>query len=143
MINKTQPKEIFNGTDGSIFLGTDDENIKIGSMEKFVFKQTQVWEDIDLSETLTKKRKLVGIELTGEISKFKIDLRMVNLAEKYKNGEQPDIFFLGKAYNNNTNLEQKIKIKGVTFDEIDILNLEQKTPTKEATSYGAEDWEWV
>ena len=143
MVNTTQPKEIFNGTDGAIWITTDTETFKVGSMEKFILKQTQVWEDIDLSECMTKKRKLVGVELTGEISKFRIDSRMINIAESYKDGDQLDISIMGKAYNNNTGLEQRVKIKGVTFDELDLLSLEQKTPTKEATNFGAEDYEWI
>lgn len=143
MANKTKMKDIFNGSNGAIWLSTDTESLKIGSMEKFTFKQTMQYEDIDLSEEIVKKRKLVGVELTGEISKFKIDFKMVDIAKKYKDGDQLDIYFIGKVYNPNTGLEQKAKIKGVTLDEIDIFNLEQKTPTKESTSFSAEDWEII
>ncbi len=143
MANKTTTNEIFNGTNGAVWIATDSENLKVGSMDKFSLKQTMQYEDVELSEDIIKKRKLTGIELTGEISKFKVDFKMIDIAKKYKDGDQLDIYFIGKVYNNNTGLEQKVKIKGVTLDEIDILNLEQKTPTKESTSFGAEDWEII
>lgn len=143
MANTLTPKEIFNGTDGAVWITTDDQEVKVGSMKTFTLKQANQFEDIDESESYTKKRKLVGVELTGEFTKWKIDNTFINLFAQYKDGEQPDISIVGKAYNNNTNKVQRVKLSGVTFDELNLIDLAQKTPTEESLPYACENYEWL
>ncbi len=138
-----QTKEIFNGTDGSVWLTTDNQEVKVGSMKTFTLKQANMYEDIDESESYTKKRKLVCVELTGEFTKWRIDNTFINIFEQYKNGKQPDISIIGKAYNNNTNKVQRVKLIGVTFDELNLIDLAQKTATEESLPYACEDYEWL
>ena len=143
MTNTLQANNIFNGTDGAVWISTDDQVLKIGSMKTFTLKQKNIYSDIDESESITKKRKLVGVELTGELTKWKIDNTFVKIFEQYKNGDQPDISIISKAYNNNTNKVQRVKISGVTFDELNLIDLAQKTPTEESLPYACEDYEWL
>lgn len=135
--------EIFNGTNGSLWLSTDDSEILVGSFQTFTLKQTNQYEDVNEAEFLGKKRRLVGYELTGTMTKFKIDTTAVDIMEKYKKGETPDINFIAKAHNPNTKAMQVIKVMGVTIDECDIINLEQKTATREEMPYSAEDYKWI
>ena len=72
MSNNLDVKKIFNGTDGAVWITTETEEVKVGSMKTFSLKQTNTYEDIDVSESMTKKRKLIGVELSGELTKFKI-----------------------------------------------------------------------
>lgn len=143
MTNTLQANNIFNGTDGAVWISTDNQVLKIGSMKTFTLKQKNIYSDIDESESITKKRKLVGVELTGELTKWKIDNTFVKIFEQYKNGDQPDISIIGKTYNNNTNKVQRVKISGVTFDELNLIDLAQKTPTEESLPYACEDYEWL
>ena len=143
MTNSLQTKAIFNGTDGAVWLTTDTQEVKVGSMKTFTLKQANQFEDVDASESYTKKRKLVGVELTGDFTKWKIDNTFINIFEQYKNGEQPDISIIGKAYNNNTGKVQRVKVIGVTFDELNLIDLAQKTPTEESLPYACEDYEWL
>lgn len=136
-------KTIFNGTDGAVWLTTDTQEVKIGSMKTFSLKQQNVYADIDESESLSKKRKIVGIELSGEMTKWKVDSTFINIFEQYKNGNQPEISFVGKAYNNNTGKVQRVKVIGVTFDELNLVDLAQKTPTEESLPYACEDYTWL
>lgn len=136
-------KTIFNGTDGAIWLTTDDQEVKVGSMKTFSLKQKNIYTDVDESESYTRKRKLVGVELTGEFTKWKVDNTFVNIFEKYKSGKQPEISFVGKAYNNNSEHVQRVKIIGVTFDELNLIDLAQRTPTEESLPYACEDYEWL
>lgn len=55
----------------------------------------------------------------------------INIFEQYKAGDQPDINIIGKAYNNNTGKIQRVKIIGVTFDELNLIDLAQKTPIED------------
>ena len=112
-------------------------------MKTFALKQTNTYADVDVSESVIKKRKLVGVELTGEFTKFKVDNSFINIFEEYKNGNQPDISIIGKAFNNNTGKVQRVKVIGVTFNELNLIDLQQKTPTEESLPFGAEDYEWI
>lgn len=143
MANNLTPKEIFNGTDGAVWLTTDTQEVKVGSMKTFTLKQANQYADVDESESYTKKRKLVAVELSGEFTKWKIDNTFINLFSQYKDGKQPDISIIGKAYNNNTNKVQRVKITGVTFDELNLIDLAQKTPTEESLPYSCEDYDWL
>lgn len=143
MGNNLNPKTIFNGTDGAVWLQTDTQEVKIGSMQSATLKQTNQWEDVDVSESLTKKRKLVGIELTGEIVKFKVDNTFINIFQQYKDGDIPDISLIMKAYNNNTGKMQRVKVVGVTLDENILIDLQQKKAIQESIPYAAENYEWL
>ena len=101
MANNLNPKTIFNGSDGAVWLQTDTQEVKIGSMQSASLKHANQWENIDVSESLSVKRKHVGNEYTGEIVKFKVDNTFINIFEQYKNGDQPDLSFILKAYNEN------------------------------------------
>lgn len=135
--------DIFNGTNGSVWLSTDNEETPIGSVQTFNLHQTNQIEDIDEAEFLGKKKRVVGYELTGTLTKFKVDHSIIDIMEEYKNGNTPEISFMGKAYNKNTKRMEVIKVIGVTFNEADLMNLEQKTTTKEEIPYAAEDYKWI
>ena len=135
--------DIFNGTNGSVWLSTDNEETPIGSVQTFNLHQTNQIEDIDEAEFLGKKKRVVGYELTGTLTKFKVDHAIIDKMEEYKNGNTPEISFMGKAYNKNTKRMEVIKVIGVTFNEADLMNLEQKTTTKEEIPYAAEDYKWI
>ncbi len=141
--NSLDVKTIFNGTDGAVWITTDEQEVKVGSMKTFTLKQTNTYEDIDVSEVMTKKRKLVGVELTGEFTKFKVDNTFINIMSKYKDGDQPDISFVGKAYNNSTGKMQRVKVIGVTFDEGILIDLQPKKAIEESLPYSCEDYEWI
>ena len=143
MSNNLDVKKVFNGTDGAVWITTETEEVKVGSMKTFSLKQTNTYEDIDVSESMTKKRKLIGVELSGELTKFKIDSTFINIFQQYKNGDQPDISFVGKAYNNNTDKMQMVKVTGITFDELVLVDLQQKKAIEESIPYAAEDYEWI
>ena len=135
--------DIFNGTNGSVWLSTDNEETPIGSVQTFNLHQTNQIEDVDEAEFLGKKKRVIGYELTGTLTKFKVDHAIIDIMEEYKNGNTPEISFMGKAYNKNTKRMEVIKVIGVTFNEADLMNLEQKTTTKEEIPYAAEDYKWI
>ena len=143
MGNNLNPKTIFNGTDGAVWLQTDTQEVKIGSMQSASLKHVNQWESLDLSECPSVKRKHVGNEYTGEIVKFKVDSTFINIFEQYKDNDQPDINFILKAYNNNTGKMQRVKGSGVTLDELTIIDLQQKKAIQETIPYAAENYEWL
>ena len=132
--------DIYNGTNGTLWLSTDDMEIPVGSIQSFQLKQTNEWEDVNEAEFYGKKKRLLGYELTGTISKYKVGIEMLNIMEEYQKGNTPDISLIGTVRNPNTGGVQVVKIIGVTFNEGDILNFEQKTATREEIPFAAEEW---
>ena len=128
--------EPLNGTDGRLWIN----DTPCLTIQSFVLHQTNVWEDINKSGQLTKSRRLVGVELSGTISKYKVDNTMVGLMEDYKNGDMPEIKLIGLVQNEKTGMMQRTVIKGVTFGEMDLINFEQKDLEKEEIPFEAEDY---
>lgn len=128
--------EVLNGSNGKLWIN----NLPCATIKSFVLKQKNLFEDIDKSEQLTKSRALIGIELSGTISKFKVDNVFTGLMEEYKNGNPPEIKLIGFLENKQTGMMQRAVIKGVTFDEMDIINFEQKKVLTEEIPYECEDY---
>ncbi len=128
--------ETLNGTDGRLWIN----DTPCATVQSFVLHQTNVYEDINKAGQLTKSRRVVGIELTGTISKLKIDNTMSALMEEYKNGDTPEIKLIGLMQNAKTGMMQRAVIKGVTFGEMDLINFEQKVVAKEEIPFEAEDY---
>ena len=135
--------EIFNGTNGTLWLVSDNSEIPIGSMQSFTLHQANEFEDVNEADFYGKKKRFVGYELTGTLSKYKVGHEFLDIMERYSKGDIPDINFVGKAYNPNTDKMEVIKVIGVTFNEADLINLEQKTATKEELPYAAESYKWI
>ena len=128
--------ETLNGTDGRLWIN----DTPCATIQSFVLHQTNVYEDVNKSGQLTKSRRLVGIELSGTISKLKIDNSMAGIMQEYKNGETPEIKLIGLMQNSTTGMMQRAVIKGVTFGEMDLINFEQKVIAKEEIPFEAEDY---
>ena len=128
--------ETLNGTDGKLWV---NETL-VGSVQSFVLKQKNIWEDVHKSGNLGKSRRLVGFELSGTISKYKIDNAFTRIMEECKDGNPPDIKLIGLLENKNSGMMQRAVIKGVTLDELDIINFEQKKVLMEEIPYEAEDY---
>ena len=128
--------ETLNGTDGRLWIN----NTPCATIQSFVLHQTNVYEDINKAGQLTKSRRVVGIELSGTISKLKVDNTMSALMQDYKNGDTPEIKLIGLMQNAKTGMMQRAVIKGVTFGEMDLINFEQKVVAKEEIPFEAEDY---
>ena len=124
-----------NVTDGRLWIN----DTLCASFQSFTLHQNNVYEDINKAGQLSKSRRLVGIDLTGTISKLKVDNTMAAIMEEYKNGDTPEIKLIGLMQNPKTGLMQRAVIKGVTFGEMDIFNIEQKVVVKEEIPFEAED----
>lgn len=128
--------ETFNGTNGTLWIN----NLPCASLQSFSFKQTNTYEDINKSGQLGKARRLVGVELSGTISKYKVDNTFISLMKDYKDGNEPEIKLIGKIENTTTGYVQRVEITGVTLGELDIFNFEQKKLVTEEIPFEAEDW---
>ncbi len=128
--------ETFNGTDGTLWIN----NTPCFSLQNFTLKQKNIYEDVHKSGSLKKSRRRVGIELSGTISKYKVDNTFIGLMKEYKDDDEPEIKIIGLIENKKTGVTERVSITGVTLDEMDILNFEQKKLVTEEIPFEAEDW---
>lgn len=127
-----------NGTDGRLWIN----NTPCATIQSFVLHQTNVYEDVNKAGQKTKSRRVVGIELTGTITKYKTDNTMVGLMQDYKDGDTPEIKLIALLENPKTGMMQRATIKGVTFGEMDLINFEQKVLAREEIPFEAEDYKY-
>lgn len=128
--------ETLNGTDGKLWIN----DVLCATVQSFVLKQKNVFEDINKAGQLSTSKRIVGVELTGTISKLKTDNVIAGLMKEYADGNMPDIKLIGLMENKTTGLMQRAVIKGVTFDENDIMTFEQKKVITEEIPYCAESY---
>lgn len=138
-----EEKEIFNGTNGTLWITTDDEEIEVGSIQSFVMTQTNEFEEYNKPNEYGKYQRFLGYSLAGTITKYKIDNKMVNLLYEYSKGNQPNISLIGKIENPSTNKLQRIKYSNVTIDSGDLQNFEQKVATKEEIPIKAAKYDFL
>lgn len=143
MTERVKEKEIFNGTNGTLWITTEKEELKLGAAQSFTLKQKNNWEDYNNPNEYGKNRKFLGYELSGTITKLKIDNKMTNVFTDYANGEVPEISLIAKVENPSTGKLQRVKISEVTFDEMDIIAFEPKTMTKEEIPFEAATYKWI
>ena len=103
--------EIFNGTNGALWLTGETEEIEIMSIQSFSMTQTNEYEEFNKPGEYGKYQKFLGYSLQGTISKYKTDNSFINIMKKYSEGNQPDLSIIAKVENPNTGKLQRIKYK--------------------------------
>lgn len=138
-----QEKEIFNGTNGTLWIQTEAETIEIASVQSFSVTQTNDYEEYNSPNEYGKYQKFLGYSLAGTLTKYKIGSEMINILYEYAKGNQQDIYIIGKVENPSTGKLQRIKYSNVTIDSGDLQNFELKTATKEEIPFKAAKYEFL
>ena len=133
-------QQIWTGSNGEVWLNNTDKLLRVS---KFTFTQTNVYEDVDDTDAFAKQRRLVGVELGGEIEQYKTDFAYNDLMEKYKNGIQPYITLVGKVRNPDTGEERRISVTDITFDGGDIFGFEKGKVNQDTIAYKAGNYEYI
>ncbi len=133
-------EEIWTGADGEVWLNNTD---RLGNVQKVTLKQTNKFEDVDDVDNFSTKKRLVGVELTGELVKFKTDFAFEEIMKKYKNKTQPEISLVARLTNNDTGETKRISITGITLDGMDIFSFEKGKVNQDNISFSAVDYDFV
>jgi len=136
----TNVNTVFTGSSGELWLNNTDKLLKV---QKFTFKQTNKYEEVDTTDIFATAERLVGCSLSGEITKFQVDFAIADIMEKYKNGAQPDITLVGKIVNPDTGASRRISITGVTLQDMDIFAFEKSKTNQETIPFNATDYEYL
>lgn len=136
-------KTIFNGTNGTLWMSTESEEIEITSVQSFSMTQTNNYEEYNSPNEYGTYQRFLGYSLAGNISKYKVDNKFINVLAEYAAGNQPDIYLIGKVENPSTGKLQRIKFSNVTIDSGDLIKFEQKVATKEEIPVKAAKYEFL
>lgn len=137
MANENQ---IWTGSVGEVWLNNTDKLMKV---QKFTFKQSVKTEDVDDTDSFATQKRVVGIELSGEITKYKVDFAFNEIFEKYKNKQQPQISLVGKIENPDTGETKRISITDIVFSELDLFAFEKGKVTQDVIAFSAGDYEYL
>lgn len=125
----------WNGSNGNLWVNDSD----FDKVKSFEVKMTIEWEEVP--DGLTKERVLMGYAYEGSFNYRKTDKNhaviMDLIFEDYTNGIVTDVSIIGKAYNKATNTVERIKISGITFDELQLQKWEEKSLTEVEMAFKA------
>lgn len=120
--------QYWNGSNGDLWVN-DEAWDKVKSFE---VKMTLEWEDIP--NGMKTDRALMGYSYEGNFTYRKSDNNYNKaidlLFAEYAAGRVPDVSIVAKAYNRATGKTQRIRITGITFDEITLQNWEERAITE-------------
>lgn len=133
-------QEIWTGSSGELWLNNTD---RLARVQSFSFKQANKWEDVDDTDSFATQKRLVGVELSGEIVKFKTDFAFNDIMEQYKNKKQPPISLTGKVENPDTGETRRISITDVTFGDLDLLAFEKGKVNQDTIPFNAGGYEYL
>lgn len=136
----TNENQIWTGTCGELWLNNTD---RLARVQSFTFKQSNKFEDIDDTDSFATQKRLVGVELSGEIVKFKTDFAFNDIMEQYKNRKQPSISLTGKVENVDTGETKRISITDITLSDMDLLKFEKGKVTQDTIPYNAGGYEYL
>lgn len=125
MTMDARSNQYWNGSNGEIWVN----GVEVDKIKSFELNMTVEWEDVPVD--LTTDRVLLGYSYEGNLSYRKADsnynLAMNTLFESYQKGVVPEVSIVAKAYNRASGNTQRIKISGITFDNLPIQQWEEKS----------------
>lgn len=132
--------QIWNGTSGELWLNNTHKLVKI---QKFTFKQSNKYEAVDTTDDIATQQRLVGVELSGEITKYKTDFKFNELMEKYARGLQPDISIIAKMTNHDTGETKRMSITDITLGDMDLFAFEKGKTSQDVIPFNAGRYEFI
>ena len=129
----------WNGSNGDLWVNDADWD----KVKSFALKMILEWEDVP--NGMGTDRVLLGYSYEGAFTYRKTDKNYNKaidlLFAEYAAGRVPDVSIVSKAYNKATGKRQRIKVTGITFDEVDLQNWEEKTVGEIEMPFKASDVE--
>lgn len=132
--------KIFTGTDGALWLNNTDKLLRVSA---FSFKQTNKFEDIDDTDSFATQKRLVGVELTGEITQYKTTFNFNEIMAEYADKKQPVLSLVGKISNPDTGEEKRVSITDVTLGEMDLMAFEKGKATQDKITFSAGGYQYI
>lgn len=136
---ENRSNQYWNGSNGDLWVNDADWD----KVKSFALKMILEWEDVP--NGMGTDRVLLGYSYEGAFTYRKSDKNYNKaidlLFAEYAAGRVPDVSIVSKAYNKATGKRQRIKVTGITFDEVDLQNWEEKTVGEIEMPFKASDVE--
>ena len=115
------------------------DDAEFEKVKSFELKMTMEWEDVP--NGLTTERVLLGYGYEGNFAYRKTDKNRRTIMDKifaeYSAGRTPDVTIVGKAYNKASGKTERVKVSGITFDELTLQNWEEKSVVEQEIAFKA------
>lgn len=115
------------------------DDAEFEKVKSFELKMAMEWEDVP--NGLTTERVLLGYGYEGSYSYRKTDKNRRTIMDKifaeYSAGRTPDVTIVGKAYNKASGKTERVKVSGITFDELTLQNWEEKSVVEQEIAFKA------
>ncbi len=137
MSANNRSNQYWNGSNGALWVNDADWD----KVKSFDLKMILEWEDVP--NGMGTDRVLLGYSYEGAFTYRKSDKNYNKaidlLFAEYAAGRVPGVSIVSKAYNKATGKRQRIKVTGITFDEVDLQNWEEKTVGEVEMPFKASD----
>ena len=132
------PERTINGTFGEVWVDDYDVAEVTGLEAKVTIEKTEV----NQTRTLSKGYKITGIDGKGTIKFNKVSSYFTEkLSDPIKNGKAPKCTIISKLADPDSDGAERVKLTGVTFDELPLVNWEAKKLIEESIPFTFTDWE--
>lgn len=131
------PEKTINGTFGELWL----DDYYLAEVTGLEAKVTLDKQEVNQTGTLTKGYKMVGMDGKGTIKLNKVSSYFITkLSDDIKNGKTPSCTIISKLADPDSDGTERIKLFGVTFDELTLANWEAKKLGEESVPFTFTDW---
>lgn len=132
------PEKTINGTFGELWI----DDYYLAEVTGLEAKATLEKTEVNQVGTLAKGYKITGIDCKGTIKLNKVTSYFVNLlSENTMNCKQTTCTIISKLADPDSNGTERIKLTGVTFDELTLANWEAKKLGEESIPFTFTGWE--
>ena len=132
------PEKVINGTYGELWI--DDYYLsEVTALEAKVSLEKS---EVNQCGRLAKGYKITGIDCKGTIKLNKVTSYFVELlSDNTSNGRQTTCTIISKLADPDSSGTERIKLTGVTFDELTLANWEAKKLGEESIPFTFTGWE--
>lgn len=132
--------KILRGSYGKVWI--DGE--LFANIKKFEAKVEAKYEDVEIAGQLGKKRRYVGFEGKGTATLHKIDSSIAKkLNQQFKTGDIMDSKMVVALDDPTAYGSERVEILEVTFDELTLMNFEQKAIIEEELPFEFGDYNFI
>ena len=135
-----RPDMVLNGTWGNVWIDSDYMAQATALQAKFKLTKT----DVTQTGTLAKGQKITGIEGTGTLKLNKTSSYFISrLLSDIKQGKSPVITIISDVDDPTVNGNERVKLTGVTFDELTLADWEAGKLGEESYPFTFENAELI
>ena len=141
-MNNYNPAQVINGTYGEVWL----DGIYMAEVTGLEAKSSVKKSDVAMVRRLSPGKKVTGVENKGTLKLNHVSSNMKKkVADSIKKGKTPSFTILSKLADPDAIGAQaeRIKLTGVTFDEVTLIDFENGKLGEESYAFEYEDFEFI